>query len=68
MAFPMEGAACTKTTNTRMAVFVFLCAGGEGAATAGLPSYPLQLTEEGEAETYTNRRVSLGNLMKDSPP
>lgn len=55
MGFVMEGAPCTKTTNRRMAVFIFPCAEGEGAAATALPSYPLQLTEKGEAETYPNK-------------
>lgn len=49
----MEGAPCTKSTNKRMAVFVFPCTGGEGATTLGFLSHPLHLTQgRGQAQTH----------------
>jgi len=47
----MEGAPCTKSTNKRMAVFVFPCTGGEGITTLGFLSHPLHLTRgRGQAQ------------------
>lgn len=41
-----------------MAVFVFLCAGGEGAARVGLLSHPLQLIEgRGQAQKDTHKHA-----------
>lgn len=49
----MEGAPCAKSTNRRMAVFIFPCTGGEGAATLGFLSHPLHLTQgRGQAQTH----------------
>lgn len=54
----MEGAPCTKSTNKRMAVFVFPCTGGEGAATLGFLSHPPHLTQgRGQAQTLAELHI-----------
>lgn len=55
----MEGAPCAKSTNKRIAVFVFPCTGGEGATTLGFLSHPLHLTQgRGQAQTYVELLMS----------
>lgn len=54
----MAGAPCTKSTNKRMAVFVFPCTGGEGATTLGFLSHPLHLTQgRGRAQTHAELHI-----------